>query len=226
MSFSLIWLTGPLAGKTGSLHESALSVRHLGRSMNGLRAGMSVPPLMGAARARGLSRRDAAPASSGPVAGRYHEADRPRAPCLVAQRFPDPPDHRCRGIQAGHNRRRSRKHSGDHEPTHDLEICRDLPRPSGLQDSPLEGAGFELSVLRGGTSVFWHYPASRAGALGAPLVKPALRWATARAALCGQEGELPRSRHLTASQSSYLPPINGALASAPSQSELNVRSRG
>jgi DNA-binding transcriptional LysR family regulator len=30
-------------------------------------------------------------------------------PCLVAQRFPDPPDHRCRGIQAGHNRRRSRK---------------------------------------------------------------------------------------------------------------------
>jgi hypothetical protein len=32
----------------GSLHESALSVRHLGRSMNGLPAGMSVPPLMGA----------------------------------------------------------------------------------------------------------------------------------------------------------------------------------
>ena len=29
----------------GSLHESALSVRHLGRSMNGLRAGMSAPPL-------------------------------------------------------------------------------------------------------------------------------------------------------------------------------------
>ena len=36
--------------KTGSLHESALSVRHLGRSMNGLRAGMSAPPLMAAAR--------------------------------------------------------------------------------------------------------------------------------------------------------------------------------
>ena len=34
----------------GSLHESALSVRHLGRSMNGLRAGMSAPPLMAAAR--------------------------------------------------------------------------------------------------------------------------------------------------------------------------------
>ena len=75
-------------------------------------------------------------------------------PCLVAQRFPDPPDHRCRGIQAGHNRRRSRKHSGDHEPTHDLEICRDLPRPSGLQDSPLEGAGFELSVPREGLAFF------------------------------------------------------------------------
>jgi hypothetical protein len=29
----------------GSLHESALSVRHLGRSMNGLRAGMAAPPL-------------------------------------------------------------------------------------------------------------------------------------------------------------------------------------
>ena len=28
----------------GSVHESALSVRHLGRSMNGLRAGMSAPP--------------------------------------------------------------------------------------------------------------------------------------------------------------------------------------
>ncbi len=27
----------------GSLHESALSVRHLGRSMNGLRAGMAAP---------------------------------------------------------------------------------------------------------------------------------------------------------------------------------------
>jgi hypothetical protein len=34
----------------GSLHESALSVRHLGRSMNGVRAGMSAPPLMAAAR--------------------------------------------------------------------------------------------------------------------------------------------------------------------------------
>src|SRR5258708_16789317 len=34
----------------GSLHESALSVRHRGRSMNGLRAGMSAPPLMAAAR--------------------------------------------------------------------------------------------------------------------------------------------------------------------------------
>src|SRR6267143_1153643 len=34
----------------GSLHESALSVRHLGRSMNGLRAGMAAPPLMAAAR--------------------------------------------------------------------------------------------------------------------------------------------------------------------------------
>jgi hypothetical protein len=33
----------------------------------------------------------------------------------------------------------TRNASGDHEPTHDLEICRDLPRPSGLQDSPLEG---------------------------------------------------------------------------------------
>jgi ABC-type transport system substrate-binding protein len=32
----------------GSLHESALSVRHLGRSMNGLRAGMSAPRLMAA----------------------------------------------------------------------------------------------------------------------------------------------------------------------------------
>jgi hypothetical protein len=31
---------------SGSLHESALSVRHLGRSMNGLRAGMSAAPLM------------------------------------------------------------------------------------------------------------------------------------------------------------------------------------
>src|ERR1700719_314594 len=40
----------------------------------------------------------------------------------------------------------TRNASGDHEPTHDLEICRDLPRPSGSQDSPLEGAGFELSV--------------------------------------------------------------------------------
>ena len=29
--------------KLGSLHESALNVRHLGRSMNGLRAGMSAP---------------------------------------------------------------------------------------------------------------------------------------------------------------------------------------
>src|ERR1700741_2770593 len=36
--------------REGSLHESALSVRHLGRSMNGLRAGMSAPPLMAAAR--------------------------------------------------------------------------------------------------------------------------------------------------------------------------------
>jgi hypothetical protein len=34
----------------GSLHESALNVRHLGRSMNGLRAGMSAAPLMAAAR--------------------------------------------------------------------------------------------------------------------------------------------------------------------------------
>jgi hypothetical protein len=34
----------------GSLHESALSVRHPGRSMNGLRAGMSAPSLMAAAR--------------------------------------------------------------------------------------------------------------------------------------------------------------------------------
>jgi hypothetical protein len=34
----------------GSLHESALSVRHLGRSMNALRAGMAAPPLMAAAR--------------------------------------------------------------------------------------------------------------------------------------------------------------------------------
>ena len=47
--------TGNAAGKAfldmlGSLHESALSVRHLGRSMNGLRAGMSAPPLMAAAR--------------------------------------------------------------------------------------------------------------------------------------------------------------------------------
>jgi hypothetical protein len=39
-----------LVGYMGSLHESALSVRHLGRSMNGLRAGMSAPPLMAAAR--------------------------------------------------------------------------------------------------------------------------------------------------------------------------------
>ena len=44
----------------------------------------------------------------------------------------------------------TRNASGDHEPTHDLEICRDLPRPSGLQDSPLEGAGFELLVPRYG----------------------------------------------------------------------------
>ncbi len=36
--------------RRGSLHESALSVRHLGRSMNGLRAGMAAPPLMAAAR--------------------------------------------------------------------------------------------------------------------------------------------------------------------------------
>jgi hypothetical protein len=35
---------------SGSLHESALSVWHLGRSMNGLRAGMSAAPLMTAAR--------------------------------------------------------------------------------------------------------------------------------------------------------------------------------
>src|SRR5208282_1474239 len=34
----------------GSLHESALSVRHLGRNMNGLRAGIFAPPLMAAAR--------------------------------------------------------------------------------------------------------------------------------------------------------------------------------
>jgi hypothetical protein len=39
-----------LVGYMGSLHESALSVRHLGRSMNGLRAGMSAAPLMAAAR--------------------------------------------------------------------------------------------------------------------------------------------------------------------------------
>jgi hypothetical protein len=39
----------PFAPYKGSLHESALSVRHLGRSMNGLRAGMSAPPLMAAA---------------------------------------------------------------------------------------------------------------------------------------------------------------------------------
>jgi Transposase DDE domain group 1 len=38
------------ASQMGPLHESALSVRHLGRSMNGLRAGMSAPPLMAAAR--------------------------------------------------------------------------------------------------------------------------------------------------------------------------------
>src|ERR1700739_3761525 len=37
-------------GKMGSLHESALSVRHLGRRMNGLRAGRSAAPLMAAAR--------------------------------------------------------------------------------------------------------------------------------------------------------------------------------
>jgi hypothetical protein len=48
----------------------------------------------------------------------------------------------------------TRNASGDHEPTHDLEICRDLPRPSGLQDSPLEGAGFELSVPREGLAFF------------------------------------------------------------------------
>ena len=30
----------------------------------------------------------------------------------------------------------------------DLEICRDLPRQSGLQDSLLEGNGFELTVPR------------------------------------------------------------------------------
>ena len=36
--------------KLGSLHESALSVRDLGRSMNGLRAGMFAPPLMAAVR--------------------------------------------------------------------------------------------------------------------------------------------------------------------------------
>ena len=35
----------PFDPEMGSLHESALSVRHLGRSMNGLRAGMSAPPL-------------------------------------------------------------------------------------------------------------------------------------------------------------------------------------
>jgi hypothetical protein len=34
----------------GSLHESALSVRHVGRSMNGLCPGMSAAPLMAAAR--------------------------------------------------------------------------------------------------------------------------------------------------------------------------------
>jgi hypothetical protein len=34
----------------GSLHESALSLRPLGRSMNGLRAGMSAVPLIAAAR--------------------------------------------------------------------------------------------------------------------------------------------------------------------------------
>jgi hypothetical protein len=37
---------------------------------------------------------------------------------------------------------------GDHEPTHDLKICRDLPQPSGLQDSPLERDGFEVSAPR------------------------------------------------------------------------------
>jgi hypothetical protein len=38
------------ASQMGPLHESALSVRHLGRSMNGLRAGMSAPPVIAAAR--------------------------------------------------------------------------------------------------------------------------------------------------------------------------------
>jgi hypothetical protein len=44
------WLPGFITAYKGSLHESALSVRHLGRSMNGLRAGMAAPPLMAAAR--------------------------------------------------------------------------------------------------------------------------------------------------------------------------------
>src|SRR6202022_4420301 len=44
----------------GSLHESALNVRHLARSVNGLRGGMSAAPLMTAARvAAGVTSRRA-----------------------------------------------------------------------------------------------------------------------------------------------------------------------
>src|ERR1700730_12651748 len=47
---TVIIYTGDYHTYQGSLHESALNVRHLGRSMNGLRAGMSAAPLMAAAR--------------------------------------------------------------------------------------------------------------------------------------------------------------------------------
>ena len=58
----------------GSLHESALSVRHLGRSMNGLRAGMSVRSTLDGWRAGG---------------GRSHVSDVPRG--YVYRASPEPP---------------------------------------------------------------------------------------------------------------------------------------
>ena len=67
-------LPGAIALKRmmGSLHESALSVRHLGRSMNGLRAGMSAPPLMAAAwvAARATSLTCQEPTFTGPLPNR------------------------------------------------------------------------------------------------------------------------------------------------------------